>query len=275
MKNMSNEEMIKHLAEQGYTVNSRESQRQKDAYYQKRQRQDKKHFAWQNTVNQIAVKHSLSDIQKGSLLIMATFLELEGNGRATDTKGNDLTVNDFSKITGKSRKQALRILEACENIGAITMEKEGKDIVVRFTDMLYICGKAQGDTRQFAKLFKLSVRELIKTFSLKELGLLSDLLPHFHWKTHILCENPTETDLSNIQVWRRKDIIEKLGYSRKFVYDTMNKFKRNKATIEISSTIDVICLSPNLVSRQSDRVTLEEIEKVADSVANNPEVKYL
>ncbi|PHF95449.1 hypothetical protein [Bacillus wiedmannii] len=275
MKNMSNEEMIKHLAEQGYTVNSGESQRQKDVYYQKRQRQDKKHFAWQNTVNQIAVKHSLNDIQKGSLLVMATFLELEGNGRATDTKGNALTVNDFSKVTGKSRRQAMRILEECENIGAITMEKDGKEIVIRFTDMLYICGKAQGDNRQFVKLFKLSVRELIKTFSLKELGLLSDLLPHFHWKTHILCENPTEMELSNIQVWRRKDTIEKLGYSRKFVYDTMNKFKRNKATIEISSAIDVICLSPNLVSRQSDRVTLEEIEKVADSVANNPKVKYL
>lgn len=275
MRNLSNEEMIEHLARQGYTVNTGESQRQKDAYYQKKNRQDKKHFAWQNTVNHVSQSQILTDIQKGSLLVMSTFLEFGGDGKCHDTKGEELTNKKFAKLIGKSVKTANRILDECESIGAITLEKSGRDKIIRFTEMLYTCGKPSGDKKQFVKVFKLAVRDLIQTFSLKELGLLSDLLPRFHWKTHILCENPTEMELSDIKVWRRKDIIEKLGYPRKFVYDTMNKFKRNKATIEISSAIDVICLSPNLVSRQSDRVTLEEIEKVAQQIADNPKVKYL
>ncbi|OOR76992.1 hypothetical protein BK785_23475 [Bacillus thuringiensis serovar bolivia] len=266
---MTEQQMIEHLVSKGMTILSEGQKNQMDAYRDKRERQDKKHFAWQNTVNHVSQSQSLTDIQKGSLLIMSTFLEFEGEGKCHDTKGAELTNKKFAKLIGKSLKTANRILDDCESIGAITLEKSGRDKIIKFTDMLYTCGKPSGDKKQFVKVFKLAVRDLIQTFNLKELGLFADLLPHFHWKTHILCENPTEMDVSKIKVWRRKDIIEKLGYNKDKLPRMMTRFKRNRATIEISSTIDVICLSPSLVSRQSDKVTLDDIEKVAQQIADD------
>ncbi|WP_208019037.1 hypothetical protein [Bacillus arachidis] len=279
MSNMTKEELMRELSEKhGITEFKSESRKQRDMKYMERKiLQDDKRFSWQDTINQVAIKNQLSDIQKGALLIMSTFLEFNGDGKLFDTKGGKLTVNKLAPLIRRDTRTAKRIVTECENIGALTTHKEGKETIITFTDMLYKCGETlKGTAERFVKVYKLSVRELVGKFTLKEIGFLSDLLPHFHWKTHILCENPTEMDSNKIKVWRRKDIIEKLRYNKDFVYETMNKFKRNLVTIEISSAIDLICLSPNLVSRQEYKVTLEKIEEVAHSIADNPQgISYL
>ncbi|MGH1054260.1 hypothetical protein ACQVUC_04150 [Bacillus paranthracis] len=268
-------EAKKLLKKTGHSVSTREQRE----FYAKKKRQeegrdDKRWFSWQDTVKHMALKRegmsdSLNDVQKGALLLMSTFLKRNANGETTDSKGGKFTVNKLSELTGKSTRQAKRIVTECENIGALVTHKEGKETVITFTEMLYKCGTLKGDNRMnHIKVYQQRVREVSEKLSLKELGLLADLLAHFHWKTHILCENPTG-DTQDIKIWRRKDIIEKLRYNRKFVYDTINKFKKNRILIEISAQIDVICLSPYVVSRQAEKVTLEQIEEVAHSIADN------
>ncbi|KXY31204.1 hypothetical protein ACTFRO_14695 [Bacillus cereus group sp. MYBK163-2] len=271
MSNMTKEELMWELSEKhGITGFKTDRQKERDLeYYEKKDRQDKRHFSWQNSVNQVAIKYQLNDIQKGSLLLMSTFLKNNGQGELYDTKGNHLTVNKLADLIGRSKKQADRIVDECENIGAVTTQREGKERIITFTDMIYTCGNLEGDNKKYAKVFKLAVRKLGSMLSLKELGFLSDLLPHFHWESHILCENPTWNGTEGMKVWRRKDIIEKLGYNRNVVTSTFRKLKDNDVILELSGKIDVIYLSPNIVSRQSDKVTLEQIEKVARSVADN------
>ncbi|MFI8709804.1 hypothetical protein ACIGHG_22750 [Bacillus sp. NPDC077411] len=259
------------LRKTGHSVTTRE---QREFYIKKKRQEEgkdeKRWFSWQDTVNHLAMKYTLNDVQKGSLLLMSTFLKRNSDGSLSDSNGGKLTVNKLADLTGKSVRQAKRIIEECANVGALTTHKEGKEIVITFTDMLYKCGTLEGEDRKnHVKVYQQRVREVSEKLTLKELGLLADLLAHFHWKTHILCENPTGISTQDIKVWRRKDIIEKLGYNRKFVYDTINKFKKNRILIEISAQIDVICLSPYIVSRQVEKVTLEQIEEVAHSIADN------
>lgn len=271
-KRIENHRKAKELKSEGYTVTSPEQKRARKEWIESLEHRT---WSWQNTVNQIATKVSLNDIQKGSMLVMSTFLELNGEGKLFDTEGGKLTINKLSKLLGKSTRTAKRIIDECENIGALTTHKEGKETVITFTDMLYTCGKLEGEQTQHVKVFKVAVRNLIKVLTLKEVGFLSDLLPHFHHKSHILCNNPTWNGSDGMQVWRRKDIIEVLEYDKDFVRKAVNKFIRNGILLELKSRIDVIYLSPEIACRQASGVTLEEIEKVAlQYVGDGDNIQY-
>ncbi|PFU40463.1 hypothetical protein COK86_19360 [Bacillus cereus] len=69
---------MRELAEKhGITGFKTDKQKERDLeYYEKKDRQDKRHFSWQNSVNQLAIKYQLNDVQKGSLLLMnpSTFM---------------------------------------------------------------------------------------------------------------------------------------------------------------------------------------------------------
>ncbi|MGM1433609.1 hypothetical protein ACS2CQ_11810 [Bacillus cereus group sp. BceL295] len=269
-------EAKKVLKNEGYSVTS---EAQKMGYKKKQRKENGKHednwFSWQNYAHHVAMKESLNDVQKGALLLMSTFIKRNSEGKLIDTRGGELTVNQLAKLIEKSPRQAKRIVTECESIGALTTRKEGKEIVITFTDMLYKCGTLEGEKKNHVKVFQQRIREVSKELSLKELGLLADLLAHFHWKGHVLCANPTAYELDKIQAWRRQDIIERLGYNKKFVTTSMRKFKNNRILLEVSGRVDLIVMSPYIACKQAEKVTLEEIEKVADSVANNPNVKYL
>lgn len=255
------------------------SDKQREAYKKIKKREESKEdntwFSWQNYARHIAIKETLNDVQKGSMLLMSTFIKRNSNGLLYDTRGGELTVNDLAKLTGKSVRQAKRIVSECENIGALTTRKECNEIVITFTDLLYKCGNLEGEKLNHVKVFQQRVREVSSELTLKELGLLADILAHFHYKTHILCANPNEMDTENIRPWRRQDIVEQLGYNHKFVTASMRKFKNNRILLEVSGRVDLIVMSPYIASKSAEKVTLEQIEKVADSVANNPKVKYL
>ncbi|MGM2824269.1 hypothetical protein [Bacillus cereus group sp. Bce006] len=274
---LTKEQLMQKLREEhGITEFKTEAQQVRDReYFEKKDKQDKRYFVWQNTINHLAVQYSLNPIQKGALLIMSTFLENNGDGKLFDTEGSTFTVNKIAELSGMSTRQAKRIIEECENIGALTIEKVGRNIEITFTDMLYSCGTLEKNKMdQFAKVFKLPIRELASKFSLKELGLLADLLPHFHKDSHILCDNPTWNGSEGMKVWRRKDIVEVTGHNKKFVSATITKFIRKGVMLETKSLIDVLYLHPDYVSRSDEKKILDTIKEVASGYANDSKVKY-
>ncbi|OWT48944.1 hypothetical protein [Bacillus sp. K2I17] len=279
MQNREKERAIREarklLRENGDTITT---EGQKLAKKKIKRKADGKHeetwFSWQNYGRHLAIEETLNDVQKGALLLMSTFIKRNSDGILIDTRGGEFTVNQLAKLTGKSPRQAKRIVTECENIGALTTRKEGKETIITFTEMLYKCGSLEGDKMNHVKVFQQRVREVSQDLTLKELGLLADLLAHFHWKTHILCANPTEYDMGNVQPWRVQDIVSQLGYNHKFVTASIRKFKANRILIFVSAKVDFFVMNPYIASKQAEKVTLEEIEKVADSVANNPNVKY-
>ncbi|PHD21294.1 hypothetical protein COF37_21395 [Bacillus wiedmannii] len=268
----TNHKSAKELRAQGYEVTSPE---QKEARKKWIANKDTKHWSWQNTLMYISQRDNLTPIQRGSLLIMSTFLDNNGEGKLHDSIGGELTVIKFAKLIEKSVRTAKRIIEECENIGALTTHKEGKETVISFTDMLYICGKLPSDKEmKYVKVFKTSVRALVKDFKLNEIGFLADVLPHFHHENHILCENPTWNGTDGMEVWRRVDIVENLHYEKKFVSATIMKFIRNGVMLELRGRRDVLYLHPDIARRSPEKCIPEEVEKVACSVADDPKVKY-
>lgn len=226
---------------------------------------DGRHFAMQNIEGYELLRSQLTQGQKGVLLLLTTAMEINEGGKLFKGKNERLTVEDVSVIIGKKRVQTFKILTELENIGAITKEQVGKNVFVNISEGFYRCGYMEKNT-PVVKIFKKRLQEVASKLSHNELGFLSDVLSHMHWETHILCSNPTEKDASKLEVWKGKDIVEVLGYSRNFVSATLKKFRQNEITMEIGTVLDVIVLDPDLVSKQAKKVTLEDIKRVAKQV---------
>ncbi|MGG0648533.1 MarR family transcriptional regulator [Bacillus mycoides] len=251
------------LLEAGYDLISPAQKESRKKY--KPIERDGRHFTMQNIESYELLRSQLTQGQKGVLLLLTTAMEINKNGLLFKGKNERLTVEDVSVMIGKKNKQTFNILTELENIGAITKEQVGKKVFVNISEGFYRCGYMEKNT-PVVKIFKKRLQEVASKLSHNELGFLSDILAHMHWETHILCSNPTETDASKLEVWKGKDIVEVLGYSRNFVSATLKKFRQNEITMEIGTVIDVIVLDPDLVSKQAKKVTLEDIKRVAKQV---------
>ncbi|MDI6531624.1 hypothetical protein [Bacillus mycoides] len=258
-------EAKKVLHEAGYSTASPAQQQSRKVYTAKKEDMTEKRFAMQDVTNYEVIRDQLTQGQKGVLLLLTTAMKVKKGGQLYRGQNERLTVEDVSHMIGKKAKQTYTILTELENLGAITKEKAGKHVYVNLVEGFYLCGFLDKN-RPVVKIFKKRLQEVAGLLSLNEMGFLADILAHMHWETHILCSNPTEKDASQLEVWKTKDIVEVLGYSRNFVSATLRKFKRNEITMEIGTIIDVICLDPELVSRQAKQVTLMDIKEVARKI---------
>ncbi|PQZ53975.1 hypothetical protein CQZ94_19190 [Bacillus sp. MYb209] len=253
------------LHDAGYQMESPAQQQSRKNYAIKKSEMSEKRFAMQDVTNYEAIRDQLTQGQKGVLLLLTTAMRVKKGGQLYKGQFERLTVEDVSNMIGKKAKQTFTILTELENLGAITKEKSGKHVYVNIVEGFYLCW-FMDEKRPMVKIFKKRLQEVAGLLSLNEMGFLADVLSHIHWTTHILCSNPTEPDVSKLEVWRAKDIVELLGYSRNFVSATLRKFKRNGITMEIGTIIDVICLDPELVSRSAKEVTLLDIKEVARKI---------
>ncbi|MED1410080.1 hypothetical protein [Bacillus paramycoides] len=253
------------LTREGYKTDSPAQQQSRKNYAIKKSEMSEKRFAMQDVTNYETIRDQLTQGQKGVLLLLTTAMRVKKGGQLYKGQFERLTVEDVSNMIGKKAKQTFTILTELENLGAITKEKSGKHVYVNIVEGFYLCGFME-EKRPMVKIFKKRLQEVAGLLSLNEMGFLADVLSHIHWTTHILCSNPTEPDVSKLEVWRAKDIVELLGYSRNFVSATLRKFKRNGITMEIGTIIDVICLDPELVSRSAKEVTLLDIKEVARKI---------
>ncbi|MGQ8854819.1 hypothetical protein [Bacillus sp. SRB_8] len=253
------------LHDAGYQMGSPAQQQSRKNYAIKKSEMSEKRFAMQDVTNYETIRNQLTQGQKGVLLLLTTAMKVKKGGQLFKGQFERLTVEDVSSMIDKKRRQTNDILIELEQIGAISKEKVGKNVYINIVEDFYLCGFME-EKRPMVKIFKKRLREVAGLLSLNEMGFLADILAHVHWTTHIICSNPTEPDVSKLEVWRAKDIVEVLGYSRNFVGATLRKFKRNEITMEIGTIIDVICLDPELVHRSAKEVTLMDIKEVARKI---------
>ncbi|MEI4800555.1 MarR family transcriptional regulator [Bacillus sp. FJAT-51639] len=260
---MDLDKKIGDLLNEGYELVSPAQKEARRKYNEAQNNRDGRHFVMQKVDNYSVIASQLTQGQKGVLLLLTTAMSMNGEGKLFKDSENRLTVSGVADMIGKKPKQTYNVLTELESYGLITKEQKGKEVFVNISEGFYSCGELQGKV-SFVKIFKKRLQEVARELTLNELGFLADLLSHMHYSTHLLCSNPTEKDTSNLELWRGKDIIELLGYSKSFVSKTLKKFRELRITVEIRTVRDVILLHPNLVSRQSKQITLEEILEVVD-----------
>ncbi|MDM5432354.1 winged helix-turn-helix domain-containing protein [Bacillus hominis] len=255
---------VKELLNEGYELVSPAQKEARKKYQDRQSKKDGRQFVMQKVENYSLVTSQLGQGEKGVLLFLTTAMSMNNEGKLFKDSENRLTVSDVAEMIGKKRTATHKVLSELEAYGLITKEQVGKEVFVNISEGFYSCGELQSKV-PFVKIFKKQLQAVAKELSLNEMGFLSDLLAHMHYETHLLCSNPTEKDTSQLELWRGKDVIELLGYSKSFVGATLRKFRQLKITIEIRTVRDVILLHPNLASRQYKKVTLEEIVEVIDS----------
>ncbi|UFH99682.1 hypothetical protein [Bacillus toyonensis] len=253
-------------SEAGYKTVSPGKQKAERDYAVNKDKWSEKHFTMQDTKQYETIRNQLTQGQKGVLLLLTTTMVAKKGGKLYKGRNERLTIEDVARMIGRERRQTYEILVELEQVGAITKEQVGRHVCINIVEDFYLCGFME-KKRPVVKIFKKRLQEVAKLLTLNELGFLADVLSHIHWTTHILCSNPTEPDISKLEVWRGKDIVEVLGYSRNFVSATLRKFKRNGITMEIGTYIDVICIDPELVHRSAKEITILDIKNITKEIA--------
>ncbi|EJR18258.1 hypothetical protein [Bacillus cereus] len=231
---------------------------------------DNRIFSWMDTVRYIEQTKTLNDVQKGSLIIMSTFLEFDGQGRLITPDGEYLTANKLVKILGKSRKTVNRILDNCEYAGLLFTEAIGKDRNITFTPSVFGCGHLEIQPESsYVKVFKIKVRKLVKELSLKDLGFLADLLPHFHKDSYILCENPTWNGFEGMRAYTESGLQKLFGLDKRTLNGKIKKLRACGFLMITLGRSEVYYVSPEFVSRKNKKETLEYIQKVATEYSDN------
>ncbi|MGH0679026.1 hypothetical protein ACQVPP_17665 [Bacillus luti] len=219
------------------------------------------------------VKTHLSLEQSGVLMLLMSCVKLNENGDLyieKDRKLERMTTRDVDSLIGKSKAQTNRVLEELEALSLIERNKEGRSVYVSLGASFFNCGIYEGKER-FVKVYKAHLKDVAKQLTLSELGLLMLLLTHVHYKTHLLVDNPEESDPSKLVIWQRKHIAEELGCSIDFVKRAIPKLRKVKALMEIKATKTGILLSPALACKQAYKPKLEDIQDYIDECSFSKE----
>ncbi|MBJ8027262.1 helix-turn-helix domain-containing protein [Bacillus cereus group sp. N21] len=259
------------LMENGYTLQSPAQKEAQAKYLAKLSDKDRRHFAMLKRDNYTVIRESLTLQQHGVLLFLATCMRVNKDGKLFNEDGQRLTVKDLKDSLGKSQSQVNRILAELEANGVIVRVAEGKKTYVDMTNAIYVCEKLKEDYK-VVKIFKAHLQEKAKTVSLNALGLFGMLLSHMSWTTNLVVENPDEPETSKLVLLKRKHIMETFSLSRPTVVKLMSELTQARLLVEVRTVTDAICLDPKAVSRQSKRITFEElldnIEEASLSSAN-------
>lgn len=77
----------------------------------------------------------------------------------------------------------------------------------------YFKGSLNG-IKNVIKSYSTDIRELFKNHAATDLGILYKLIPYIHYRTNMLCSNPSEDIEENIEGLKKTDIADILGISR-------------------------------------------------------------
>lgn len=242
------------VLENGYTLVSKEAMEARKKYSKKRLGNEQ--FVRVKGGFEEVKKH-LSLEQSGLLFFLVGFVKFNEEGKLFNNSER-MTVSDIAKLVGKSEAQTRKVLGELETLSLIDREKVGRKVFVSLGETFFNCGYSE-EAFKFVKVYKTRLKEIIKQLTLNEIGFLMQLIPHFHWKTHLLVDDPNENDLSKLVVWQRKNIAEELGLSIDFIKRAIPKLRKVQAIVEVKSAKTGIVLDPSLVCRQELKPTFEEI----------------
>ncbi|CAG9614914.1 hypothetical protein BACCIP111899_04147 [Bacillus rhizoplanae] len=259
------------VLEAGYEIVSSAQKEAREKYLNSMSQRDGRHFTMMKRDNFKVIKENLTLQQQGVLLYLATCMKINQDGKLFTEKGDLLTVKHLVASLDKTRSQVNKILSELESNGLITRKTVGKTTYVNMTDAVFVCEKLKEEYK-VVKIFKAHLQEKAKSISLNALGLFGMMLSYMSWTTNFIVENPDEEETSRLVLLKRKHLEELLGLSRPTVKKLMEELCKNRLIIEIKTVTEAICLDPKAVSRQTRKITLDElldnIEKASFSREN-------
>ncbi|MCR6787887.1 MULTISPECIES: hypothetical protein [Bacillus cereus group] len=208
---------------------------------------------------------------KGLALALSSLLKPKSKGKISDRGLKGLSLNDIATKLNRQVKTLRPILKRAETYGMVYSEKVGKENNYFIESDYYQCGHSK-EAEDFIKVFQAKMLEISqdKKLNFTDLGILSVLLNHMHYESHIICEDPTSPLYSEMKVWRPQNIADKLLVDIQAVRRTLRKFNQQGIAVEMKAYgIKTIILNPEMFSRQKLKIDMDKLKEVANREKGN------
>ncbi len=157
---------------------------------------------------------------------------------------------DIQRIFKRSKRATSELLSELEQLGVITIVKEGRSNVFYIAAEFHTMGKAE-NSDNFTKLYQVHLSEVIDGLELNDVGLLYKVLPYFHYSEYYLCANPNEQDTSKLTHLDREGLADAIGHEPETVSRLIAKLQGRRAILTTKSGKTVRYLvHPDLMFRQ-------------------------
>ncbi|MGH1158380.1 hypothetical protein QRE62_26225 [Bacillus mycoides] len=178
---------------------------------------------------------------------------------------NAMTVAEMRKVTGKSRQGLINSLERLEKLDAITVDRtKGKRTTYRINEKYIACGEGDGIKKNHVKVYTATTKEKVKNMPKPkqdlhmdkltdtEAGILFKLMPYVHEKNYILCENPTERDMTKVRHMNVQELAAAVGIKYSSFRNTLKSLRQKGIIAKVSCGVtymkgDAHVLNPRLV----------------------------
>jgi hypothetical protein len=173
---------------------------------------------------------NLNNADMARLLYLGTYIGWE-NGKLRSDNGRDVfTKNDLPQLLGISRNKAHDLYVKLTKAKVMTTDDSGALSIS--TEYFYrgdVNKAANEEDVRYTRIFKATVRFLYEDYGkariASRLGVLYRILPYVNFTYNIICRNPKERELDNLNVITVAALAEMLGY---------------KQTRELTATIDLM-----------------------------------
>ncbi|MED4409026.1 helix-turn-helix domain-containing protein [Bacillus licheniformis] len=247
-----------------------------DEAYKKKLKQmenyNQEHFTAFHDKECLLVFNTLTLELAGVLLNMFAYME-QGESGQLKLEGKRMGVKELSKILRKSERTVKGYLNELEALGYIEADKDGKRKVYSVDTRLANRGRrvVKG---YFTKLYIVRLRDALKVMTIQEAGLLFFMIPHMNTRAFVLCSNPYETDIEKIELWTREQLAEGAGLSLVQVKRLVSSLMKKQVLLSVTTHRTAIVLSPELISRQTTKISTYEIAQILRNEVNGSEVSW-
>ncbi|UNK34177.1 hypothetical protein MNO09_04895 [Bacillus sp. N5-665] len=238
--------------------------RQQEANY------DTRHWSIQLASEHIQLEHVPLEV-KGLVLALSSLLKPKSKGKLTGRGLKGLSLNEIADKLNRPINTLRPLLKGAELYGLIHSVKVGKENNYFIETEYYQCGKSK-EAEDFIKVFQTKMLAIAqdKKLNFTDLGILSVLLNHMHYESHIICEDPTSPLYSEMKVWRPQNIADKLLLNIQAVRRTLRKFNNEGITVEMKVYgIKTIILNPESFSRSKLKIDMDKLKEVANREKGN------
>ncbi|HDR7941221.1 TPA: hypothetical protein QCY47_000581 [Bacillus wiedmannii] len=238
--------------------------RQQEANY------DTRHWSIQLASGHQQLEHVPLEV-KGLVLALSSLLKPKSKGKLTGRGLKGLSLNEIADKLNRPINTLRPLLKQAELYGLIHSVKVGKENNYFIEMEYYQCGKSK-EAEDFIKVFQIKMLAIVqdKKLNFTDLGILSVLLNHMHYESHIICEDPTSPLYSEMKVWRPQNIADKLLLNIQAVRRTLRKFNNEGITVEMKAYgIKTIILNPESFSRSKLKIDMGKLKEVANREKGN------
>ncbi|MGG3674091.1 hypothetical protein ABES96_23635 [Bacillus nitratireducens] len=231
---------------------------------------DTRHWSIQLASGHLQLPHVSIEV-KGLVLALSSLLKPKSKGKIADRSLKGFSLNDIADKFNRQVKTLRPLLKEAELNGLIYSEKVGKENNYFIESEYYQCGHSK-EAEDFIKVFQAKMLGIAqdKKLNFTDLGILSVLLNHMHYESHIICEDPTNPIYKEMKVWRPQNIAEKLNLDIQAVRRSLRKFNNEGITVEMKAYgIKTIILNPEMFSRRKLRIDMDKLKEVANREKGN------